>query len=273
MPATSPDRLRRPRLTIEFSPTSIRYRVHPSRGRAPTALDLAIVCTKHQVNVDYLSKITTGDPGDRGYGASMEVRAELTVEPFIEGAPGDHVLAAIEALSSAEPDIGPFATTISGDLDSVGELIRDAVVAAFCHGATGATVTFHRTTALSPDGREFAEALRPVLRSLGLRFTDLNQAGLHDIPIEWRGEKVGAVAPIVADPGLHDPLPRLIQRVESDFGQPLAGLERAQKQQAVRSLERLGAFTLRNAVDEIADAFAVSRATLYNYLRANREER
>ena len=202
--------------------------------------------------------------------AHVEVRAELTIEPFVEGSPGAHVLAAIEALGSAQPDVGPFATTVVGDIEEIGELVREALVAAFTHGATGATVSLHRTATLSTDGHEFVAALRPVLRSLGLHFADVGEAGPLDVPIEWRGEQVGSVGQLPVDPNVQDGLTKLIALVEAEFGRPLAELDRTQKQQALHSLDRHGAFTLRNAVDVIADAFSVSRATLYNYLRSNR---
>ncbi len=70
---------------------------------------------------------------------------------------------------------------------------------------------------------------------------------------------------------MQDSLDKLIALVESEFGQPLATLDRTQKQQALRSLDRHDAFKLPNAVDVIADAFSVSRATLHKYLRSNRE--
>ncbi len=202
--------------------------------------------------------------------ADVEVRAELTIEPFVEGSPGDHVLAAIEALRPAQPDVGPFATTVVGDVEAIGQLVRDALVAAFTHGATGATVSLHRTATLSTDGHEFVAALRPVLRTLGLHFAEVGEAGPLDVPIEWRGEHIGFVGQLPVDPNVQDGLVKLIALVEAEFGRPLAELDRTQKQQALRSLDQHGAFTLRNAVDVIADAFSVSRATLYNYLRSNR---
>ena len=41
---------------------------------------------------------------------------------------------------------------------------------------------------------------------------------------------------------------------------------------AVRLLEDRGAFLLRRSVDDVADALAVSRITVYNYLNAMRGE-
>ena len=40
------------------------------------------------------------------------------------------------------------------------------------------------------------------------------------------------------------------------------------KQRAVRLLDQSGAFILRRAVEDVADAMGVSRITVYNYLNA-----
>jgi len=51
----------------------------------------------------------------------MDVTAEFTIEPFIDGTPGAHVLAALEAVRDVglEPSIGPFGSSITGDLTAV----------------------------------------------------------------------------------------------------------------------------------------------------------
>jgi predicted transcriptional regulator YheO len=67
---------------------------------------------------------------------------------------------------------------------------------------------------------------------------------------------------------LHGALDRLIDTVEREFGAPLPSLPREDKQRAIRLLDERGAFTLRRAVEDVADAMGVSRITVYNYLNA-----
>jgi predicted transcriptional regulator YheO len=67
---------------------------------------------------------------------------------------------------------------------------------------------------------------------------------------------------------LHGALDRLIEGVEREFGAPLPSLSRDDKQRAVRMLDERGAFILRRAVEDVADAMGVSRITVYNYLNA-----
>ncbi|MSZ16504.1 MAG: transcriptional regulator, partial [Actinobacteria bacterium] len=43
---------------------------------------------------------------------------------------------------------------------------------------------------------------------------------------------------------------------------------RHEKQLAVKLLDQRGAFILRRAVEDVADAMGVSRITVYNYLNA-----
>ncbi len=66
------------------------------------------------------------------------VHLEALVEPFRENQPGPHVRAVVDSLKLAglSPDMGPFATTADGDLDTVAEAVRDAIMAAIHQGAT-----------------------------------------------------------------------------------------------------------------------------------------
>lgn len=70
---------------------------------------------------------------------------------------------------------------------------------------------------------------------------------------------------------LHDALSRMIAGVERELGARLAELSREDKQAAVRILDDRGAFLLRKAVDDVADAMGVSRITIYNYLNAEKD--
>ena len=67
----------------------------------------------------------------------MHARAEFTVEPFVDGKPGPHVIAAVEAARAAgiEPEIGPFATVIEGDAALVTAAVGDILEAAHAAGA------------------------------------------------------------------------------------------------------------------------------------------
>jgi len=72
----------------------------------------------------------------------MQARAEFTVEPFIDGHPGPHVLAAIEAVRAAglEPDVGPFGTVIQGDAATITDAIAAMIAAARWAGAERVTL-------------------------------------------------------------------------------------------------------------------------------------
>jgi predicted transcriptional regulator YheO len=56
--------------------------------------------------------------------------------------------------------------------------------------------------------------------------------------------------------------------VEKELGAKLALLSRSEKQRAIRLLDERGAFILRRAVEDVADAMGVSRITVYNYLNS-----
>jgi len=85
-----------------------------------------------------------------------------------------------------------------------------------------------------------------------------------DLPLKWEGVVIAAVRPAA----LHGALDRLIESVEREMGAPLPSLSREEKQKAIRLLDDRGAFILRRAVEDVADAMGVSRITVYNYLNA-----
>jgi uncharacterized protein YqgV (UPF0045/DUF77 family) len=67
-----------------------------------------------------------------------QVRVEFTVEPFVEGHPGPHVLAAIEAVRQRglDVEIGPFSTITDVPADLVGATVAELLQAGLDHGAT-----------------------------------------------------------------------------------------------------------------------------------------
>ena len=77
----------------------------------------------------------------------MALLIEFTIEPFVEGDPGPHVRAAVDApeRSGLTVDFGPFGTTVSGDdeaaLDAVDRILRAATAA----GATRVSLQLVRS--------------------------------------------------------------------------------------------------------------------------------
>lgn len=63
---------------------------------------------------------------------------EFTVEPFVEGRPGPHVTAAVEAAKDAGADVefGPFGSTCHVGEDRMPEVVAAITRAAFANGAT-----------------------------------------------------------------------------------------------------------------------------------------
>jgi hypothetical protein len=107
-------------------------------------------------------------------------------------------------------------------------------------------------------------AIRPLVQAMGGELIAAADRGPSDIPIVWEGEVLVAVR-LAA---LHGALDRLIEAVERELGGRLPELSREDKQRAIRLLDERGAFILRRAVEDVADAMGVSRITVYNYLNA-----
>ncbi|MDE0833471.1 MAG: thiamine-binding protein [Acidimicrobiales bacterium] len=73
-----------------------------------------------------------------GHDGDVEIAAEFTIEPFVEGAPGPHVRAAIAVAESAglNVEVGPFGTALRGDSGTVLDTVEAVVRAAIANGAT-----------------------------------------------------------------------------------------------------------------------------------------
>lgn len=112
--------------------------------------------------------------------------------------------------------------------------------------------------------QQFIDAVEPLALALGGEIVAADQLAKGDLPLRWEGHVVAGFRAS----GLQGALDRLIDHVERELGQSITSLDRAGKQDVVRRLDELGAFTLRKAVEDIADRLEVSRFTVYNYLNA-----
>jgi uncharacterized protein YqgV (UPF0045/DUF77 family) len=211
---------------------------------------------------------------------------EFTVEPFVEGRPGPHVLAAVSAAEAAGAQIefGPFGSLGRVPADCVDAVVSGLTKAAFEAGASRVTIqvtteddrlqeekpppttapTYTPVTTEADLEHPVVQAIRPTIDAVGASLVDPEDLSSGDIPLVWEGTPIAGIR----RPMLHGALQRLIESVEAELGGDLPDLSREAKQTAVRLLDERGAFTLRRAVEDVADAMNVSRITIYNYLNA-----
>jgi hypothetical protein len=111
-----------------------------------------------------------------------------------------------------------------------------------------------------------SRAIEPLVEAVGGSLVDVDDIAGGDVILVWEGEPVVGVrlADIVS-------LDRLVSTVEEQLGAPLADLDRADKQRAIRMLEERGAFRLRKSIEDVAAVMGVSRITIYNYLSATKD--
>lgn len=112
-------------------------------------------------------------------------------------------------------------------------------------------------------------AVQPVAEAVGAEVVSAERMRPGDIELRWEGEVVGGFRPASLDGALD----RMIAAVERELGHPAGELDREQKQEFVRRLDELGAFTLRRSVEDVAEVLGVSRFTVYNYLNALQQNR
>lgn len=73
-------------------------------------------------------------------------RLELLIEPFKENAPGPHVTAVMDMLAEHDVavDMGPFSTTVDGELGQLSDLAPAIYRTAFDAGATSVQMRLER---------------------------------------------------------------------------------------------------------------------------------
>jgi uncharacterized protein YqgV (UPF0045/DUF77 family) len=78
-----------------------------------------------------------------------KVRVEFTVEPFADGRPGRHVMAAVDAVAGRglAVDMGPFSTSADADAGVAPDAVSALLRAAFAEGATRVSVQVTRLDA------------------------------------------------------------------------------------------------------------------------------
>lgn len=123
----------------------------------------------------------------------------------------------------------------------------------------------------SPEEERFIaiveDFLQPIVVAVGGELVRIEDMQEGDIPLRWKGYLLMGFRL----PGLHGALERMLAAVEREEGCSLKELPRESKQRVVRQLDQIGAFTLRKAVEEVADALGISRFTVYNYLNRSEE--
>jgi uncharacterized protein YqgV (UPF0045/DUF77 family) len=77
---------------------------------------------------------------------------EFTIEPFVEGRPGPHVTAAIDAAEARglAVEVGPFGSSFVVELAEVGDVIGALCDAAMANGATHVSVHAAREVPSGP---------------------------------------------------------------------------------------------------------------------------
>ena len=125
-----------------------------------------------------------------------------------------------------------------------------------------------------PPDHPLLVAIAPLLDRLNAEVVTAGRRD-SDVPLVWEGRTLAAVR-LPGEPDRSGSesttgLGALLEDVARELGGPLAALDRAGKQRAVRLLEERGAFHYRKSAETVADALGVTRFTVYNYLNRDRD--
>lgn len=125
------------------------------------------------------SSLPSRGEGDSGEGSTLAV--EFLVEPFAEGAPGDHVRAAVAAFErrGLQVELGPFASVSAGAIDSVAAAVADMIRDALSTGATSIRVHVgpdSRSLSVGPLHDALKSMIRAAERDIGTKVEDWTRA-------------------------------------------------------------------------------------------------
>ena len=87
-------------------------------------------------------EFTRSAPGGESRTLATVQRVEFTVEPFVEGSPGLHVTAPVDAVRALGVDVefGPFGSACVVATTQVSVVVATVVESAIAHGATHVNV-------------------------------------------------------------------------------------------------------------------------------------
>lgn len=123
---------------------------------------------------------TNSTPDGAPPATDAAVQVEFLVEPFVEGDPGPHVTAALEACREhgLDPELGPFASTVEGPPDLIASLTGDLTGRALAAGATGVQIRVTAAAGSPQLGNLHGALERMVARvetQLGACLADMNR--------------------------------------------------------------------------------------------------
>lgn len=204
-----------------------------------------------------------------------EDRATLSVDfsigPGVAGRQLSHVKAGIKAFieRNLEESSDGIVSHCEGTLEELADAIRDSVLAAFRTGASHYRLVISNAAYPTELGWKYVDSLEPVIRSLGSQIVPLREMRPEDIPLEWEGRVLAGVREKKPGAMVDDVLPAHIIQAEARFG-ALEKLDREGRAQAIVWFRDQSTFNIRYSVDRVATKMGVSRATIYNYLKAQK---
>ncbi len=199
----------------------------------------------------------------------IRLSVNFSIGPGIAGQQLPHVKAGIEAFTDRNltDHSDGIVSHCDGTLEELADAIRESILSAFRSGAKHYRLVLSEPASPRGLGWKQVEALEPVVRSLGGQIVPLHDIRPEDIPLEWEGRILVGVREATTGTVMEEVLPSHIAQAEARFG-PLDKLDREGRWQAIAWFKEQNTFHVRYSVESIATKMGVSRATIYNYIKA-----
>ncbi|MBL0375468.1 helix-turn-helix domain-containing protein [Rhizobium sp. KVB221] len=175
-------------------------------------------------------------------------------------------VAPFEARGIAELSDG-VVSHCEGEIEAIADSLRDSLLQAFRAGATHFRAVVYARPLDEDACRSYIDSMTPVLASLNSEIVPINELRPSDVPLEWNGRLVAGVRELAAAPETVDVVDDQLRKARSIFG-PLENLRRNERLKVLAWFRDQNVFQQRRAIDRIGVQMQVSRATIYNDMKA-----
>jgi hypothetical protein len=154
-----------------------------------------------------------------------------------------------------------------GEIEEIADALRESVIEAFKSGITHFRAVIYANPETGDAPNRFLESMKPVVASLNSEIVPISEIGPRDVPLEWKGRLVAGLRELPQKTETVDIVDDHIRQARSKFG-ALQNLRPDKRLEILAWFKKNKVFEQRRTIERIAIQMQVSRATIYNDLKA-----